>query len=48
MSPYKSLAQEGFFHTNPKMAKYVKEWDKASKGKHLPKRVKKVKKSKKK
>ena len=44
--PYKSEAQRKFFHTNTaKKAgitkKTVKEFDKASKGKHLPKKVKK-------
>jgi hypothetical protein len=46
--PYKSTKQRGFFHTNtakkkgitPKM---VKEFDRASKGKKLPKKVKKAK-----
>lgn len=41
--PYKSLAQEGYFHTHEKeLAKQgvdISEWDKATKGKHLPKRV---------
>ena len=43
--PYKSQAQRKFFHSNPKMAPYVKEWDKASKGKKLPKKIKKTKKN---
>ena len=42
--PYKSEAQRKFFHANAKkLAKQgvnVKEWDKASKGKKLPKKVK--------
>jgi hypothetical protein len=40
--PYASQAQAGFFHTNPEKvggAKVVKEFDRATKGKHLPKRV---------
>ena len=47
--PYKSQAQAGFFHTNPEKvggAKVVKEWDKATKGKHLPKRKSKDKSAK--
>ncbi len=43
--PYKSQAQRKFFHANrAKLAKQgvnVSEWDKASKGKKLPKRTKK-------
>ena len=43
--PYKSDAQRKFFHANDKELKKqgvnVKEWDKASKGKKLPKKVKK-------
>jgi hypothetical protein len=41
--PYKSDAQRKFFHANEKKlgAKTVKHWDKASKGKKLPARVKK-------
>lgn len=47
--PYKSLAQERFFHTETAKekgitSKQVKEFDKASKGKKLPERVKKKKK----
>lgn len=42
--PYKSKAQERYFHANRiKMALQgvnVPEWDKASKGKKLPERVK--------
>lgn len=40
--PYKSQAQAGYFHTHVKQlgSKTVKEWDKASKGKKLPKRAK--------
>lgn len=42
--PYKSLAQERFFHSQGAKkagisAKTVNEFDKASKGKKLPKRV---------
>lgn len=43
--PYKSLAQERFFHANrKKLAKQgvnVDEWDKASKGLKLPAKKKK-------
>ena len=43
--PYKSLAQERWAHTKAGMKalgkKKVKEFDKASKGKKLPKRAKK-------
>lgn len=41
--PYKSLAQEGLFHSkdSPVSAKVVKEFDKATKGKKLPKHAKK-------
>ncbi len=46
--PYKSEAQRKFFHANAKkLAKQgvnVAEWDRATKGKKLPKRVKKNKK----
>ena len=48
MPPYKSQAQAGFFHTNPEKvggAKVVKEFDQATKGKHLPKRKKKKEKA---
>lgn len=45
--PYKSEAQRKFFHSNAKkLAKQgvnIKEWDKASKGKKLPKKIKKIK-----
>jgi len=48
--PYVSQAQEGFFHTHEKELKAkgvdVSEWDKATKGKHLPKRAKGRKKAK--
>ena len=41
--PYKSLAQEGYFHTHAKqLAKQgvnIAEWDKSTKGKKLPKHV---------
>src|SRR5262245_4712915 len=41
--PYKSQAQAGYFHTHKaELAKQgvdVDEWDKATKGKHLPKRA---------
>ena len=43
--PYKSLAQEHYFHANKKKIEAqgvnVDEWDKATKGKKLPKKVKK-------
>jgi hypothetical protein len=39
--PYKSLAQEGYFHTHEAELKRqgvdVKEWDAATEGKRLPK-----------
>lgn len=49
--PYKSLAQMRFAHTKRGMKKLggkkkVEEWDRASKGLKLPKRVKKKKKRK--
>ncbi len=39
--PYKSRAQAGYFHTHEKEIgkKTVAEFDKATKGKHLPKRI---------
>ena len=41
--PYKSLAQERYFHANAKKLEAqgvnIKEWDKASKGKTIPARV---------
>lgn len=42
-NPFASLAQEGFLHAHPeKLGKAgLKEWDAATKGKHLPKHVKK-------
>ena len=44
--PYKSQAQAGYFHTHQKelaaQGVSVKEWDKESKGLHLPKRAKKA------
>ena len=47
MSPYKSQAQERYFHANKKKLEKqgvnVSEWDRASKGKKLPKKVKKKK-----
>ena len=43
--PYKSKAQMAFFHANKKKLEAqgvdVSEWDKSSKGKKLPKKVKK-------
>ena len=45
--PYKSLAQEGYFHANKKKLEAqgvnVDEWDAATKGKKLPKKVAKKK-----
>ena len=45
MSPYKSKTQEAFFNVNRKKLERqgvsVDEWNKASKGKKLPKKVKK-------
>jgi hypothetical protein len=45
MSPYKSQAQEKFFNANKKKLEKqgvdVNEWNKASKGKKLPKKAKK-------
>lgn len=42
--PYKSKAQEAFFNVNKKQLEKqgvnVDEWNKASKGKKLPKKVK--------
>jgi hypothetical protein len=48
MAPYKSLAQERFFHSKGAKkagikAKDVKEFDQASKGMKLPMRAKKAK-----
>jgi len=41
-NPFASLAQEGFLHAHPEKLgkKGLAEWDEATKGKHLPKRVK--------
>jgi hypothetical protein len=37
--PFKSLAQEGYLHEHPEiLGSKLKEWDAATKGKHLPKR----------
>jgi hypothetical protein len=48
--PYKSDAQRKYFHANKKKLEKqgvnVAEWDKASKGKKLPKRINKRKKEK--
>ena len=42
--PFKSQAQAGYFHTHKKELEKqgvdVAEWDAATKGKHLPKKVK--------
>jgi hypothetical protein len=42
-NPFVSQAQAGWAHTHPDQfgRKNLKEWDAATKGKHLPKRVKK-------
>jgi hypothetical protein len=42
-NPFASLAQEGFLHAHPeKLGKAgLKEWDEATKGRHLPAHVKK-------
>ena len=42
-NPFASLAQEGFLHEHPAKLgpKKMAEFDAATKGKHLPKRVKK-------
>jgi len=42
-NPFVSLAQEGFLHEHPEKlgAKKLAEFDAATKGKHLPKHVKK-------
>jgi hypothetical protein len=41
--PYKSQAQAGYFHTHKaeleKQGVDVDEWDRATKGQHLPKKV---------
>lgn len=39
--PFESLAQEGYMHEHPEILgkKGLAEWDKATKGKHLPKHV---------
>ena len=44
-NPFASLAQEGFLHEHPEKlgAKKLAEFDAATKGKHLPKRVKHLK-----
>ena len=46
--PYKSDSQRKYFHANKKKLEKqgvnVSEWDKASKGKKLPKKAKKKKK----
>ena len=49
--PYKSKAQAAYFHIHRRELEAqgvnVNEWDKATKGKKLPKRVRKSKKKKK-
>lgn len=48
--PYKSKAQQGYFHANKKKLEAqgvdISEWDRASKGKKLPKKAKAKKKKK--
>jgi hypothetical protein len=40
-NPFASLAQAGYMHSHPEiLGSKIKEWDAATKGKHLPKRVK--------
>lgn len=43
--PYKSLKQEGYMHAHPEILgkKGLKEWDAATKGTKLPKKVSKRK-----
>ena len=41
-NPFASLAQAGYMHSHPEiLGSKIKEWDAATKGKKLPKRVKK-------
>lgn len=41
-NPFASLAQAGYLHSHPEiLGSKIKEWDSASKGKKLPKHVKK-------
>jgi hypothetical protein len=42
-NPFASLAQAGYMHSHPEIlgASRLKEWDNATRGKHLPKHVKK-------
>ena len=41
-NPFASLAQAGYLHSHPEiLGSKIKEWDAATKGKHLPKHVKK-------
>jgi hypothetical protein len=42
-NPFASLAQAGYMHTHPEILgkKGLAEWDAASKGRHVPKKVKK-------
>ena len=40
-NPFASLAQAGYMHSHPEiLGSKIKEWDAATKGKHLPKHVK--------
>jgi hypothetical protein len=44
MSPFRSQAQRAKFHSDPKLRKYVAEFESATpKGKKLPQRVKRKK-----
>jgi hypothetical protein len=41
-NPFASQAQAGYMHSHPEiLGPKLKEWDAATKGKHLPKKVKK-------
>ena len=44
MSPFKSKAQRRKFYSDPKLKRYIPEFESATKGKKLPERVKKSKK----
>lgn len=41
-NPFASQAQAGYMHSHPEiLGPKLKEWDQATKGKHLPKHIKK-------
>ena len=42
--PFKSKAQRRKFYSDPKLHRFIPEFEKATKNKKLPERVKKVKK----